>query len=98
MINIVDKIADRVRWGYLTAFILLLCSYILSFYTTKQLLKQSSLVDHTNNVINNLNVLQSTIKDSESSFRGYVVTRNEGFLDNYYASNNKIDSIFYKVR
>src|SRR5687768_13031438 len=91
--NIVDKIADRVRWRYLTAFVLLLASYILTFYTTQQFLKQANWLNHTNDVINNLDVLQSTVKDGESALRGYVAIRDEKFLDGYYSSPPKIDSL-----
>ena len=75
--SIVDKIADRVRWRYLTAFILLLTSYILSFYTTQQLLKQANWLNHTNNIINNLDLLHSAVKDGESALRGYVAIKDE---------------------
>jgi len=92
--NIVDKIADRVRWRYLSAFVLLLISYILTFYTTQQLLKQSNWINHTNSVINNLDLLHSTVKDGESALRGYIAVKDERFLDGYYASTPVIDSLF----
>ncbi|MEP6597171.1 MAG: CHASE3 domain-containing protein [Ginsengibacter sp.] len=92
--SIVDKIADRVRWGYLTAFILLLTSYILTFYTTQQLLKQANWLNHTNNIINNLDLLHSTVKDGESALRGYVAIKNEIFLDGYHNSIPIKDSLF----
>ena len=52
--NIVDRIADRTRWGYLAAFIILLISYIISFVATQKLMKQSALVNHSNDVIHGL--------------------------------------------
>ncbi|MEO6327315.1 MAG: CHASE3 domain-containing protein [Ginsengibacter sp.] len=97
LVNIVDRIADRVRRGYLSAFTLLLCSYILSFYTTQQLLKQANWLNHTNAIINNLNVLQSAVNDGESSFRGYLIIKDEKFLDRYKASIPLIDSLFLKL-
>jgi len=92
--NIVDKIADRVRWGYLTAFILLLTSYILTFYTTQQLLKQSNWLNHTNSIINNLDLLHSTVKDGESAVRGYVALNDGKFLAGYHNSIPVKDSLF----
>ncbi|MEO6452540.1 MAG: CHASE3 domain-containing protein [Ginsengibacter sp.] len=97
-VNIVDKIADRIRWGYLTAFIVLLCSYILSYYSTQQLLKQANWLNHTNSIINNLNVLESMVKDAESSFRGYVIIKDEKFLDKYNNSTPGIDSLFKELK
>lgn len=94
MLNIVDKIADRIRWGYLTAFILLLCSYILTFYTTQKLFNQASSVNRTNTIINNLDILLSSIKDAESGMRGYLVIKDDNFLDIYKKSRYTIDSVY----
>lgn len=94
MVNIVDKIADRIRWGYLTAFILLLSSYILTFYTTQKLLNQAGSVNHTNVIINNLDILFSTIKDAESGVRGFLIMKDEKFLDVYKKSRHTIDSLY----
>ena len=52
--NLVDRIADRIRWGYLAAFIILLVSYIISFIAAQKLMKQSALVNHSNDVIHGL--------------------------------------------
>ncbi len=92
--NIVDKIADRVRWRYLIAFILLLTSYVLTFYTTQRLLDQAKLVNHTNSVLNNLDLLISTVKDADFSFGEYVIAKDERFLDAYKSSESTIDSLF----
>jgi signal transduction histidine kinase len=97
LVNIVDRIADRVRWGYLTAFILLLSSYILTFYTTQKLLNQANWLNHTNSFINTLDGLLSTINQGESTFRGYVIEKDEQFLNDYYNSAPLIDSAFKKL-
>lgn len=97
-VNLVDRIADRVRQGYLLAFILLLGSYILSFYTAQQLLKQANWLNHTNTVINSLNILESNVKDSESGFRGYVIMKDIKFLDRYKNNNPGIDSLSGTIR
>ena len=97
LVNIVDRIADRVRWGYLTAFILLLSSYILTFYTTQKLLNQANWLNHTNSFINTLDGLLSTIKGRESAFRAYVMVKDEQFLNEYYNSASLIDSAFKKL-
>ncbi|MBA2250490.1 MAG: CHASE3 domain-containing protein [Chitinophagaceae bacterium] len=84
--SMVNKIADKIRVGYLTAFVLILISYVLTFYTTDRLLSQAKIVNHTNEVINKLNNLLYCIKEDESSFRGYIITNNEGFLGEYHQS------------
>lgn len=95
--SIIDKIADRVRWGYLTAFILLLVSYILTFYSSQQVINQQEEVQHTTYVINTLDMLSSELKDAESSFRGYLIVKDEKFLKEYYSAPVLIDSTFLKL-
>lgn len=96
--SIIDKIADRVRWGYLTAFILLLISYILTFYSSQQVLNQQQRVHHTSEVINTLDILLSEIKEGESSLRGYLLVKDDKFLNEYYKTIPLIDSIYFKVK
>ncbi len=98
LVNIVDRIADRVRWGYLTAFILLLSSYILTFYTTQKLLNQANWLNHTNSFINTLYGLLSTIKESESAFRGYVIEQDDNLLIDYDSSAFRVDSALKKLK
>ena len=96
--SLIDKIADRVRWGYLTAFILLLISYILTFYSSQQVLNQQERVHHTTNVINTLDILSSELKDAESSVRGYFITSDELFLKEYYKVPTLIDSTLWRLK
>ncbi len=98
LVSIIDKIADRVRWGYLTAFILLLISYILTFYSSQQVLDQQTRVQNTRNVISTLDVLLSELKDTESAFRGYIILKDERFLEDYYNTPPLIDSTFLKLK
>jgi signal transduction histidine kinase len=90
----IDKIADKVRWGYLTAFVLLLVSYILTFYSSQQVLNQQKSVNHTTQVINTIDDLTSELKDAESSLRGYLLSKNDRFLVDYNYALRMIDSTF----
>jgi signal transduction histidine kinase len=86
--------AGKIRAGYMTAFILLLISYILTFYTTRQLSTQNNWVTHTNEVIYKLEALESQIKDAETGYRGYVIMKDERFLTPYYSSHRQVDSLY----
>lgn len=86
--------SEKIRAGYLTAFILLLISYALTFYTTRDLSTQNKVVNHTNEVINKLEKLESDVKDAEIGFRGYILMRDENFLAPYYPSKRNTDSIY----
>ena len=83
----------RVKAGYLTAFLLLLVSYFLIFFTLQQLLRQSKWVEHTDLVINNLETLSAYLNETESSARGYVLLNDSDHLETFYAGTKKIDSI-----
>lgn len=96
--NIVDTIADRIRWGYLAAFLLLLISYIVSYISAQNLMKQAYLVNHTNEVIHDLDNVKSFVTEGESAVRGYVINNKQVFLSQYYISRNNADSTFKKVK
>lgn len=96
--NIVDKIADRTRMGYVAAFTLLLISYIISFIYSQNLMKQSKLVNHTDMVAHDLDNIIRFVTKSESSFRGYLITGNKTFLSEYSNSHNDADSTFNRVK
>ena len=82
--NIVDRIADRTRWGYLVAFIILLVSYIVSFVSTQNVMKQSELVNHSNDVIHSLDNVIGYVTQCESAARGYMITDDKKLLLKYY--------------
>ena len=96
--SLIDKVADKVRWGYLTAFSLLLISYILTFYSSQQVLTQQRWVDHTTRVIGSLDQLQSNLKEAESALRGYLLSRDERFLSEYKRSQAQLDTNFMNLR
>jgi signal transduction histidine kinase len=86
--------AGKVRVGYWTAFILLLLSYMLTFYTNWQLSEQNRWVNHTNMMINNLEVMLSEVKDAETGVRGYMLMKDDHFLDPFYSSHAHTDSVY----
>ncbi|MEO8110993.1 MAG: CHASE3 domain-containing protein [Ginsengibacter sp.] len=94
----VDKIADRIRMGYLAAFLLLLIAYILTFTYTQKLTEKALVVAHTNEVIHDLDNVITAITKSESAFRGYVITNNKKLLADYYKSRIYADSTFERVK
>jgi len=96
--NIVDRIADRIRWGYLAAFILLLVSYIISFVATQKLMKQSALANHSNDVIHGLENIVGYVTQGESAARGYIVTNERNLLLKYNSSRNRADSALQNVK
>jgi signal transduction histidine kinase len=84
----------HIRVGYGTAFVLLLVSFLLTLYANFELLKQARLVDRSNKIIIQMEGLLSSIKDAESSVRGYLLIGDQHFLKPYDDSKNITDSLF----
>lgn len=93
-----DKIANRTRVGFFAALFLLFLSYILTLVSTRQVTKQDFWMNHTNEVVHNLDNIQGLITEAESSFRGYLLTNNKDLLRTYDYSRRKTDSTFEKLR
>src|SRR3954453_12768477 len=87
----------RIRAGYMTAFILLFFSYILTFYTAAKLRDQSLLVSYTNKLISNFDYLLSGVKDAQRGSRGHFITGDSTFLDPYRNSGKIVDSAYNEL-
>jgi len=93
--NIIRQIQNegKIKVGYLSAFFLLLFSFSVTFYTNKELITNAEKVEHTNQVISNLENILSAVKDAETGLRGYFSTGDVYFLDPYFGSRRAADSI-----
>lgn len=96
--NIFDKIATRTRVGFLAAFFLLFLSYVLTFISTRKVVTQDYWMNHTNEVIHNLDNIVAFITKGESAFRGYLLTQDKSLLSEYDKSIRKTDSTFSKLK
>jgi signal transduction histidine kinase len=94
----INKTERKTRIGYMVALVLLLTAYFFTYSNNRKLIRQASLVSHTNEVINTLEALISTTKDAETGVRGYIITGKTEFLTPYYGSADKIDSLYYNVK
>ncbi len=88
----------RLKLGYSAAFVLLLVSYILTLYGNRELIMQTSWVNHSNKTINTLETLISGVKDAETGVRGYVNTRDTSFLMPYKNSKVVVDSALHILK
>jgi signal transduction histidine kinase len=96
--NFFDKIATRTRMGFFAAFFLLLISYILTFLSTRKVATQDFWMNHTNEVIHNLDNVSGFITKCESAFRGYLITGNKNLLATYDRNIRNTDSTIYQLR
>lgn len=97
------NIEHAVRSGYALAFILIITSYILFFYSLKESQDGRKLVVQSNLIINTLEELASATKDIETAGRGYVLTGDQVFMEpalqgrkNSQLAFGKLDSLVKK--
>jgi signal transduction histidine kinase len=93
-----DKIANRTRITFLAAFLLLLFSYILTFISTQKVITQDYWINHTNEIIHNLDNVLAYVNKSESAFRGYIISGNQHLLDEYGQSEIDTYNTFRKLK
>ena len=74
---------NNLRIGLGLSLLLLFISSLASYVSITYLVKSSKLVTHSNEVINNLEEIISTLKDAETGQRGYLLTGDKSFLDPY---------------
>ena len=88
------KADKRIIIGYSASLFLLMVTYLVTLLANRELKDRSNQLDHTYNVLFNLEYLLSTIKDAETGVRGYALTRDINFLDPYIHSRETADSVY----
>lgn len=92
------SLTGKIRSGYGIAFLLLLISYFLIFFTSQKLAKETKWVTHSHTVINNLETIKSEITSAETGVRGYVITNQDRFLQPYNTSSKNVIPLFDGLR
>lgn len=100
MKSIIQNIRNegKIRAGYISAFFLLLVSFLLTFYANRRLIDNAKLVNNTNDVISRLVLMLSHVKDAEIGARGFMVTGKDFYLQPYFGSRKATDSMYRKTR
>ncbi len=81
----------------LVSLLVLMISSIASFISIKSLLHSNFWVNHTQEVIYNLNEGSAIITEAQTSMRGYLITGDEQFVARYNDSETKSNSYFDKL-
>ena len=85
---------QKIRSGYLAAFILMLLCYFLSITFFVQLRRENRWVSHTRDVINKLGIFNADLKDAEIDGHEWLLIRDSVYLNAYWESRHLADSIF----
>jgi len=79
------------------SLLILIVSSTASYLSIQSLLGSNSLVNHTQEVIYNLNAGGATMVDAQTSMRGFLVTGRKDFLQEYDSKEELADDYFEKV-
>jgi methyl-accepting chemotaxis protein len=88
----------KITVGFALAFILLAAIGTISYSGTNRLMQTSDWVTHTHQVVEDVANLMSLLKDEETGQRGYVITRNESYLDDYHAGTEGVARVLSALR
>lgn len=79
------------------SMLILVVSSVASYLSISNLMESTRMVNHTQDVIFNLNESSSLMVEAQSSMRAFLVTGREDFLDRYNNSENQMDSSLQKL-
>lgn len=88
----------KIRLGLGFSIVLLILSSSLSFYTILKLIEQSSWVDHTHEVLINIESTIAQLRGAETGQRGYLLTGDEQFLEPYRNAESKVKVNLAKLK
>lgn len=79
------------------SMLILIVSSVASFLSISNLMESNRMVNHTQEVIVNLNDATSVMVEAQSSMRGFLVTGREDFLDRYTTAEDDMDKSIQKL-
>lgn len=91
------SLKNNLRLGLGLSLGVLILSSLASFISIKSLIKNAALMEHSNQVINDLNNIMSTLKDAETGQRGYLLSGDETFLEPYNGSQENAYQLYNKL-
>ena len=81
----------------LVSLLVLMISSTASYISIKNLLESNFWVNHTQDVIYNLNQGSSSLTDAQTSMRGYLITGDEQFVSRYNTYEAESNTYFEKL-
>jgi signal transduction histidine kinase len=91
-------IGKRLAVAFALAIILLIANAVISFRATRTLVENNDRVVHTLQVIETLSEVLSAVKDAETSQRGYIITGDSGFLEQYGAAGPQFRAMMDRLK
>ena len=88
---------SRIKITFLVTTIFLILLSILSYVRIQSLINAGTLVNHTQQVKLELESIIKKLREAESSQRGFIITKDSAFLNDYYKVIATIDEHVNKV-
>src|SRR5215467_5688604 len=85
------SLEGKIRIGVAIIVAVLIVNASLSYRATRTLIANEQWVSHTYKVLNQLEVILSTLKDAEGGERGFIVTGLKEYLEPYESATRQID-------
>jgi PAS domain S-box-containing protein len=89
---------NKVKLGVGLALVVLIINAFLSYKAARNLAESDELVSHTHQVLTQLEVTLSALKDAETGERGYIITGSEEYLEPYQKALAEIDDDIRKLK
>ncbi len=88
----------NIQIGFGLSLLVLILSSAASFVSIRALLNSSKLVNHTNQVIQGLDEIMAIMRDAETGQRGFLLSGDEKFLQQYNGVTEKAMSAWTNVK
>ena len=92
-----SKPMSNIRLGIIVATLVLIASSILTFVTFTMSINESDLAKHNRSVESKLEKIFALVKDCETSLRGYLLTNEAVFLDQFKTSKSNLPQSFLEL-
>jgi PAS domain S-box-containing protein len=88
----------KVGFIFITGTLFLILIFLLSFFNLNQYIHQNKSATSSQSVILNLENIISGLKDAEAGYRGYLLSNDQSYLNNYQGAYVKIQENLFKIR
>ena len=88
----------KINRGYIIAFLLLLISYFLIFFTIQQLIRETGIISQSYLFLNRIQLLKAEVTEAETGVRGYVITKDVNYLKGYNSATRNVPVILSELR
>jgi PAS domain S-box-containing protein len=94
----VRRYGNIAKIGFILALLVLMSNAYVSFRNIHDLAQRDNWVEHTTDVMANIERLQASISDALAAERGYLLTDSSTFLDPYQTAKSRVASLLQTLK